>query len=297
MPELPEVETVRRSLHALIVGKTIQDVSVLLPRIIRTPDDIQQFIQLLKGRTVQKVDRRGKYLLIHFDEGQTLVSHLRMEGKYGLYQSSEPVELHTHVRFFFTDGMELRYRDVRQFGTMDFVSTGDYRAIPGLHGIGVEPLDDALTVRQFRNALIRKHTTIKAALLDQSCIAGLGNIYVDESLFLSGIHPERQVSTLKAKQFADLYTSVRTILANAVAAGGSSVKSYVNGYGTSGQFQHQLLVYGKQGTACPHCGHVIEKLRVAGRGTHICPNCQPKPRNYGSNVRKKSRQKQTPMEG
>jgi formamidopyrimidine-DNA glycosylase len=201
-----------------------------------------------------------------------------MEGRYGFYQASDLVELHTHVVFHFTDGTELRYRDVRQFGTMDLVVTGDYRSIPGLYTIGLEPLDERLTVDQFRNALKRKHTNIKAALLDQSCIAGLGNIYVDEVLYRAGIHPEKDVQALKKEQFSFLFESVRSILSSSVQAGGSSVKSYVNGYGEVGTYQDQLLVYGREGTACPKCGSEIQKLRVAGRGTHICPKCQPKPR-------------------
>jgi formamidopyrimidine-DNA glycosylase len=278
MPELPEVETIRKSLQALVTGKTIDRVSVHLPRIIRTPKDVEQFRVELQGLGIREIGRRGKYLLIHLDNAMTLVSHLRMEGRYGVYRAEDAVEPHTHVIFHFTDGTELRYRDVRQFGTMDLVPTGDYRAVPGLHKIGLEPLAESVTAEAFRNALKQKDTNIKAALLDQSCIAGLGNIYVDESLFRAGIHPETRVKTLKKEQFQRLFESVRDVLQRAVDAGGTSIKSYVNGYGSVGQYQDHLQVYGKEGTPCPKCGREIMKLRVAGRGTHLCPVCQPKPR-------------------
>src|SRR3569833_408651 len=144
MPELPEVETVRRGLESLIVGKTIDNVTVNLGRIIRTPDDVAQFKLLLEGLTIDEVARRGKYLLIGIGP-YTLVSHLRMEGRYGLYGSEEPVEKHTHVIFHFTDGTELRYKDVRQFGTMDILPRGEFAALPGLALLGPEPLADSFT--------------------------------------------------------------------------------------------------------------------------------------------------------
>ncbi|MGB8953830.1 MAG: DNA-formamidopyrimidine glycosylase [Tumebacillaceae bacterium] len=274
MPELPEVETVRRGLESLVVGKTIDKVTVNLGRIIRTPDDVAQFKVMLEGLTIDEVARRGKYLLIGIGP-YTLVSHLRMEGRYGLYGSDEPVEKHTHVIFHFTDGTELRYKDVRQFGTMDILPRGEFSALPGLALLGPEPLADSFTVAALREqAHKRRSGKLKALLLDQTFVAGLGNIYVDEVLFQAGLHPEALITELTEEQIGRLHGSIVDVLAKSVALGGSSIKTYVNGYGQEGGMQHELYVYGRENTPCPNCGTPIEKTRIAGRGTHFCPNCQ-----------------------
>ncbi|SDC10123.1 DNA-(apurinic or apyrimidinic site) lyase [Paenibacillus sp. UNCCL117] len=278
MPELPEVETVRRTLQQLVAGKTVESVKVMLPRIIQKPDDIQLFASLLVGETIRSVERRGKFLRLMFDH-YTLVSHLRMEGRYGIYQAGEPVEPHTHVIFYFTDGSELRYRDVRQFGTMHiFDKDQDLKEKP-LVKLGLEPLDETFTLQAFRDRLSHRTTKIKPLLLNQEYIVGIGNIYVDESLYLAGIHPEREANSLTGPEWAKLHEAIVTTLRDAVAVGGSSIKSYVNGQGEMGMFQHQLRMYGRKGEPCYTCGGPIEKSVVAGRGTHFCPACQkPKPR-------------------
>lgn len=274
MPELPEVETVRRGLESLVVGKTIEKATVNLARIIRTPDDVAHFKLMLEGLTIDEVARRGKYLLIGIGP-YTLVSHLRMEGRYGLYQSDEPVEKHTHVIFHFTDGTELRYKDVRQFGTMDILPRGEFSSLPGLALLGPEPLADSFTVAVLREqAHKRRSGKLKALLLDQTFVAGLGNIYVDEVLFQAGLHPEASITELTEEQIERLHGSIVGVLSKSVALGGSSIKSYVNGYGQEGGMQHELHVYGRENTPCPKCGTLIEKTRVGGRGTHFCPNCQ-----------------------
>lgn len=279
MPELPEVENVRRNLLALVAGKTIVRVEVRLPRIIRTPDDIRQFEHLVTGCTIRNVNRRGKYLLFDIPP-YTLVSHLRMEGQYKLAECGEAELPHTHVVFYLDDGTELRYRDVRQFGTMDLISAG--QAYPaGLQGLGPEPLDASFTPEELYIRLHKRAAPIKAVLLDQTCLAGLGNIYVDESLFLAGIHPERPGNAIKRAQVARLHGAIREVLERAIEAGGSSIRSYVNGYGRHGGFQMELNVYGREGEPCNVCGARIEKSRVAGRGTHVCPSCQRRPRLRG----------------
>ncbi|AWB44087.1 DNA-formamidopyrimidine glycosylase [Paenibacillus sp. CAA11] len=274
MPELPEVETVRRTLSQLVTGKQIENVTVSLPRIVQRPDDIEQFRLELIGHTITSVGRRGKFLRIIMD-GLVLVSHLRMEGRYGLYGKNEPVEKHTHVIFHFTDGTELRYRDVRQFGTMHLFYPGEEFNSKPLVKLGLEPLDESFTLENFTGVLASRSTKIKVALLNQEYIVGLGNIYVDEALFRAGIHPERPAASLSAEEFRRLYNSVVTTLSEAVEAGGSSIKSYVNGQGEMGMFQHQLQIYGRKGEACVSCGGPIEKMVVGGRGTHYCPSCQP----------------------
>ncbi|MBU5673944.1 DNA-formamidopyrimidine glycosylase [Paenibacillus brevis] len=274
MPELPEVETVRRTLAGLIVGRTIDRVSVHLPRIIQRPDDARVFEMELAGHKIENVGRRGKFLLIRMDN-LVLVSHLRMEGRYGLYQSGDPVEKHTHVIFHFTDGKELRYKDVRQFGTMHLFAPGQELISKPLAKLGLEPLDETFTFEAFCRVIAGRTTKIKPALLNQEYIVGLGNIYVDEALFRAGIYPQLQANQLSTEQLQKLYEAILATLSEAVLAGGSSIKSYVNGQGEMGMFQHSLNVYGRQGQPCPACGQPIEKITLAGRGTHYCPECQP----------------------
>jgi len=287
VPELPEVENVRRSLQELVVNKTIEHVKVYLPRIVRTPDDSLRFQNSLEGCTILGVDRRGKYLVFDLPPYK-LISHLRMEGQYRLREGTDEMAPHTHVIFHFTDGTELRYRDVRQFGTMDLVGPSD--PLPsGFAALGPEPFDEALTPETFYRLIHKRSAPIKAVLLDQKCIAGLGNIYVDESLFGAQIHPGRTASQLKKHQVATLLVEIRAVLERAILAGGSSIRTYTNGYGRHGGFQIQLKVYGREGQPCFRCGTLIEKTRVAGRGTHFCPSCQPapsrrrvRPRNFAS---------------
>ncbi|MFC5405417.1 DNA-formamidopyrimidine glycosylase [Cohnella soli] len=278
MPELPEVETVRRTLNELIVGKTIAGVTATLPRILQKPDDPQAFAAMLEGRTFTSVERRGKFLRFVLD-GLVLVSHLRMEGRFGVYREDEPTEKHTHVVFHFTDGTELRYKDVRQFGTMHLFLEGEELRSPPLNKLGLEPLEGGFTPDAFRLALGRRSTKIKPLLLNQEVIVGLGNIYVDEALHLAGIHPERPADELTKSEQDRLHSAIVQTLAAAVEAGGSSIKSYVNGQGEMGMFQHALKAYGRTGEPCLTCGTPIERTVVGGRGTHTCPVCQKGPRN------------------
>jgi formamidopyrimidine-DNA glycosylase len=274
MPELPEVETVKRTLTMLVTGKTISEVEVRLPRIIQKPDDIRMFETLLQGQTILGIERRGKFLRFMLDD-YVLVSHLRMEGKYGVYRSDDPLELHTHVVFHFTDGTDLRYKDVRQFGTMHLFVKGEDLIQPPLQKLGLEPLDEAFTLDAFTKRIGKKTTKIKPLLLNQEYIVGIGNIYVDESLFLAGIHPEREASSLTKQELALLHEAIVRTLRESVEVGGSSVKSYVNGQGEIGLFQHQLKIYGRKSEPCYQCGSEIQKTVVGGRGTHICLICQP----------------------
>ncbi|RED56538.1 DNA-formamidopyrimidine glycosylase [Cohnella lupini] len=281
MPELPEVETVRRTLNQLITGKTISRVSVNLPRILQKPDDPPLFAAMLEGRTFRSVERRGKFLRLVLDE-LVLVSHLRMEGRYGLYNEDDPTEIHTHVIFHFTDGTELRYKDVRQFGTMHLFFPGEELQAPPLNKLGLEPLEEGFTLETFRRALGKRPTKIKPLLLNQEVIVGLGNIYVDEALHTAGIHPETPANELKPKEQELLHSAIVETLSAAVEAGGSSIKSYVNGQGEMGLFQHSLKAYGRTGEPCLNCATLIEKSVVGGRGTHICPKCQRLPRSRRS---------------
>ncbi|MEH7504332.1 DNA-formamidopyrimidine glycosylase [Neobacillus drentensis] len=273
MPELPEVETVRKTLKKLVVDKTIKDITVFWPKIIKNPLEVEQFIDALVGETILDVGRRGKFLII-YTENFALVSHLRMEGKYGLYHKDEPFDKHTHVLFHFTDGTELRYRDVRKFGTMHLYKKGDEFLTEPLIGLGPEPFSEEFTVEYLANKVEKTNRKIKTALLDQKVFVGLGNIYVDEALFRSGIHPERLANTLTKDEIAILHREIVATLSEAVKKGGSTIRSYVNSQGEIGMFQLELYAYGRKGEECKRCGTPLEKTTVGGRGTHYCPHCQ-----------------------
>ena len=274
MPELPEVETVRRTLEQLVLGKQIKEVSVFWPKIIKAPEPVKQFQDALKGQTIHQIGRRGKFLIFTLDD-YAMVSHLRMEGKYGVHPNGEPYDKHTHVIFSFTDGTELRYRDVRKFGTMHLFKKGEeFNQMPLLH-LGPEPLSSEFTAEGLRAKLAKTNRKIKPVLLDQTVVVGIGNIYVDESLFRAGIHPERIASSLSEEEIIRLHDEIVATLSEAVEKGGSTIRSYVNSQGQIGMFQLELNVYGRKGETCKKCGTPLEKLVVGGRGTHICPSCQP----------------------
>lgn len=273
MPELPEVETIRRTLTRLVTGKTVSRASVHLPRIIREPADIKAFEARLQGETIRHIGRKGKFLLLHFDHW-VLVSHLRMEGRYSVAPRTDPLEKHTHVVFHFTDGSDLRYRDVRQFGTMQLVREDEVETKTSVGKLGPEPLEAAFTPAWLYEQWTRRKTRLKSILLNQEFIAGLGNIYVDEALFAARLHPERPVSELTKEETIRLHAAIQETIRKAIAAGGATVRSYVNSEGEMGMFQQQLDVYGRAGEPCPSCGDAIARIVVAGRGTHLCQRCQ-----------------------
>lgn len=273
MPELPEVETVRRTLLELVKGKTIEQVIVHWPKLVKKPDDARQFQDALKGQTILDVGRRGKFLLISLDD-YVLVSHLRMEGRYALHKSSEDYDKHTHVLFRFTDNSELRYRDVRKFGTMHLFKKGQEETELPLSQLGPEPFVDEFTPDYLAEKIKNTKRFIKTVLLDQRIVVGLGNIYVDEALFRAGIHPERIASELDEIEIKRLHTEVVATLLEAVDSGGSTIRSYVNSQGKIGSFQLQLYVYGRKGEPCKRCGAEIQKKITGGRGTHYCASCQ-----------------------
>lgn len=275
MPELPEVETIRKTLEKLVLEKEIEEISIHWPKIIQKPDDIEHFKQLLSGETIRSIARRGKFLMFYMDD-YVLVSHLRMEGKYRVVNVDEPITKHTHVIFHFTDGTEMRYLDVRKFGTMHVFPIGTELIEKPLQQLGPDPFEETYTFDYLHEKLQRTARNIKVALLDQTIIAGLGNIYVDEVLFLSQIHPERRANSLSKSEVQNVFDYAKKVLAQAVAQGGTTIRSYVDGNGEMGMFQQELFVYGQEAQPCKHCGEAIEKMKVSGRGTHICPSCQPK---------------------
>lgn len=277
MPELPEVETVRRTLHNLILNETVRDIDVFYDRIIRknTP---QEFKTILEGRTLTDIGRYGKYLLFHFDE-ITLVSHLRMEGKFFYKDADAPREKHEHIVFYFTNGMTLRYHDTRKFGTMDIVKTKDlYTEKSPLSNLGLEPFDKGATVQYLQGKIKNKRIAVKGVLLDQSILTGLGNIYVDEVIFLSHLHPETKANELTKKDLQNILDNSIKVLEKAIKLGGTTIRSYTSSLGVTGRFQNELFVHMRKGETCKICNTVIEKTKVVGRGTYICPKCQKQKR-------------------
>jgi formamidopyrimidine-DNA glycosylase len=273
MPELPEVETIKNTLKQLITGKRIDKVTVRWPNIIKQPDDVQQFAYMLTGQTFRDMSRKGKFLLFHLDD-YTLISHLRMEGKYSVDPGDTPIKKHTHVIFALSSGEELRYNDVRKFGTMHITKKGEEFAGKPLTQLGPDPFETAFTPEYLRGKLQKTERVIKAVLLDQTIVAGLGNIYVDETLFKAGIHPLRKANKLTKKEVEAVRKEAILTLEEAVELGGTTIRSYVNSQGDMGMFQQQLFVYGKANEACPNCGRQIVKMKVSGRGTHVCLSCQ-----------------------
>jgi formamidopyrimidine-DNA glycosylase len=274
LPELPEVETIRRTLKELVLGKEIKEVAVYWPKIIKAPEPVEQFQDALIGQTIIEIGRRGKFLIFYLTD-YTLVSHLRMEGKYGVYPKEEPYDKHTHVIFTFTDGSELRYRDVRKFGTMHLFAKGTELETLPLSKLGPEPFSKQFTIEYLTEKLAKTSRKIKPFLLDQVVVVGIGNIYVDESLFRAGIHPERITSSLTKEEISTLHIEIVATLSEAIEKGGSTIRSYVNSQGQIGMFQLELFVYDRKGEPCKRCGTILEKMVVGGRGTHFCPVCQP----------------------
>ncbi|AVK99746.1 bifunctional DNA-formamidopyrimidine glycosylase/DNA-(apurinic or apyrimidinic site) lyase [Pediococcus inopinatus] len=272
MPELPEVETVKRGLDALVVGKKIKKIDIYYPKMVLP--NVTEFTKALTGQIIQGIDRRGKYLLFHFSDQQSMVSHLRMEGKYSVHSHEMPLNKHDHVVFEFTDGSELRYNDTRKFGRMVLVPTGEEFTVAGLKTIGPEPTPETLSVEYMAETMKKHHKSIKSFLLDQNMIAGLGNIYCDEVLWLAKIHPLQPTNTVPLSKIITLREKIFEELNLAIQAKGTTVFSYLDASGHAGSFQNQLHVYQRTGKPCERCGTAIERIKVAQRGTHFCPFCQ-----------------------
>ncbi len=271
MPEMPEVETVRRILNGKVVGKTISKVIIKDPIIIKEINPVDFAIQV-HGLTIEDVNRYGKYLFFNLGD-ITLVSHLRMEGKFFTYEEHE-MEKHDHIAFQFTDGSLLVYNDTRKFGTMHLMETDKMFEHKALSKLGIEPLSEDLTAKYLKAKAGNKTKTVKEFLLDQTVICGLGNIYVDEVLFMSKIHPKTSIINLKPRNYQAIVDNTNIVIAKAIAEGGTTVKSFMASNEAHGLFQHSLNVYGRTGEPCVVCATPIEKIKVGGRGTHFCPKCQ-----------------------
>lgn len=310
MPELPEVETVRRGLNQVTLRQTITGGDVLLERTIAHPSSIQEFLSGLTGGVITQWHRRGKYLLAELAHGTEatrqkqaelgvsaatddltslstsfaselshlgyLGVHLRMSGQLLWLQSNAPLQKHTRVRLFFEGDRELRFVDQRTFGQMWWVPSGVAPAsvITGLRSLGPEPFSEECSISYLVEQLKHRRRPIKNALLDQTLIAGIGNIYADEALFLSGIRPQTLCTALSLKQIQALHQNIRQVLQASIEAKGTTFSSFRSVEGVNGNYGGMAWVYARDGEPCRTCGSVIERLKMAGRSAHFCPKCQ-----------------------
>jgi formamidopyrimidine-DNA glycosylase len=283
MPELPEVETVCRGLRPKLEGRRLTRVLQRRPD-LRFPLP-EAFVERLEGRRVSRIDRRAKYILMHLDSGEVLLCHLGMSGRMLLMNGAvRPLDRHDHVVFFTEDGGEVRFNDARRFGMMDLVAPGQLARHRLLKDLGPEPLSNAFNGPELAARLKGRRSPIKAALLDQKVVAGLGNIYVSEALFFAGLSPRRQAYTVQGARAERLAAAVRRVLNAAIAAGGSSLRDYVQADGELGYFQHHWAVYDRTGEPCPGCDcgaatgssdeNGIRRIVQSNRATFYCPSRQ-----------------------
>ena len=273
MPELPEVETVRRGLETRLAGRVITSVETRRAD-LRFPFP-SGFEEQLAGRRIVHVGRRAKYLLIELSGGLIMLSHLGMSGRYAIDPEGKP-GLHDHVVFRIDDGGQVVYSDPRRFGFMDLMDGAQFAENRFLKVLGIEPLGNVLSGDMLSTVLTGKRTPIKAALLDQRIVAGIGNIYACEALYRAGISPRRRAYTVAGKRADRLAAAVREVLQDAIAAGGSSLRDFAAADGELGYFQHRFEVYGKEDQACvkPTCGGIVRRIVQSGRSTFYCPVCQ-----------------------
>jgi formamidopyrimidine-DNA glycosylase len=272
VPELPEVETVVRDLRPLLVGRTFAGIEVGRKALRRKWS--RSWVATLLGQRVDGIHRRGKWILIDLGESWLLV-HLGMTGQFTVAAAGAPRETHTHIIFTLDDANELRFRDIRRFGSVTYYpARAKLDAFFARNGLGPEPFD--LDGTYWRQSLQNTKRSLKAILLDQTIVAGIGNIYADESLFEAKLHPTTLGMELTPRQAHKLQHALVAVLRRAIERRGASIRDYVGGSGLKGQFQHEFRVYGRTGEPCSRCRAAIEKMTLAGRSTHFCPKCQAK---------------------
>jgi formamidopyrimidine-DNA glycosylase len=277
MPELPEVETVVRDLRPLLVGATLTQVRVGKHSLRRSwqPD----WSEAVAGATVQAIRRRGKWILVDLESPRTLLIHLGMTGQLTVEPAPQPLQSHTHLIFSLHRGDELRFRDIRRFGSVELYCVPSVLKDFLAARLGPEP--DELTVAQLAASLQATDRPVKAVLLDQRVVAGVGNIYADEALFRAGIHPEQRGRTLDPAAITRLHGAIGAVITEAIAGRGSTIRDYVGGSGLAGSFQDRHNVYGRTDQPCSSCSEPVRLVRIAGRSSHFCPRCQPPPPGAG----------------
>jgi formamidopyrimidine-DNA glycosylase len=278
--ELPEVEVVRRDLEKEVVGRRVKGVEVRphrnAMRVIRRHARRKEFSDRLAGKKFTKVDRKGKYVLIHLDDGDVLVVHFGMSGQFLRGTKRQTLPPHTHVVVEFQQGGDLRFIDPRTFGEM-FVASGDELGkVKELDHIAIDPLEDTFTWQEFSAELGRRASKLKALLMDQKFVSGLGNIYSDEVLFAAGLRHDRMSDSLSSQEVRRLYRAMREVVQDAIRYRGTTLddEAYVDLFGKPGEFQAELKVYGRRGQACRRCRTPIDVVKISGRNSYFCPQCQ-----------------------
>lgn len=273
MPELPEIEVLRRSLEPFVIGDRIERVEVRDPR-LREPINARELVRRVSGRRIDRLDRRGKYLLLDLEGGWTLGIHLGMSGRFTLVPKDEPMEPHEHVAFFLASGRKLRLRDPRRFGLVFTYKTAERDDDPHFSHLGVEPLEPGFSGRTLQAAAAGRRGPVKAFLMDGTVVVGAGNIYAAETLYRAGVHPLRSVARISAKSWDRIAGCLVEVLSQAVGEGGTTLNDFADGEGRSGYFQVSLSVYGREGEACDRCGRTLRRVVLGNRSTFFCPGCQ-----------------------
>ncbi len=273
MPELPEVETVRRKLLPHLVGHRIDGFEIYDHR-LRYPVRSRNLQRWVVGRSVEDIQRRSKYLLIHLEKNGCLVIHFGMSGRIILCAADQPREDHVHVLFRLDDTRELRFRDPRRFGLVDALESSELERDRRFATLGLEPLSDEFTGRELYDRSRGSRKPVKNFLMDSTRVVGVGHIYASEALFLAGVHPKRAAGRLGPGRWESLVASVRQVLTAAIERGGTTLRDFHDSSGAKGEFQDHLRVYDRSGEECVRCGGRIRRVVLAGRSTYYCPGCQ-----------------------
>ncbi len=269
MPELPEIETIVRGLNSAILEAKILDLELSGKKLRGKP--VADFASHIKNQTIKAVSRRGKYIIIALQNGGNIIIHLGMSGRLLVGRDIKP-NLHDHARILLNDGNNIVFNDPRRFGIITY--TKNITDSPLLKNLGVEPLAKAFTVKQLSGILANRKAPIKTVLMNANLIVGIGNIYVSESLFRAGIHPQRLAASITPAEIKKLVPAIKTVLKEAISSGGSTLRDYVSSNGDVGGFQHKFEVYGRKDKPCLKCGSRIKVLKIAGRATYYCQSCQ-----------------------
>jgi formamidopyrimidine-DNA glycosylase len=278
--ELPEVEVMRRDLEKEVVGRRVRSVEVRphrnAMRVIRRHARRKEFEDRLSGKKIARVDRKGKYVLLYLDDGQVLVVHFGMSGQFIRGNKRQALPQHTHVVLEFVQGGDLRFIDPRTFGEMLVTSADDLGKVKELDHVAIDPLEDTFTWQEFSGELARRAAKLKPLLMDQKFVSGLGNIYSDEVLFAAGLRQDRTSDSLSSQEVRRLYRAMREVVQEAIRFRGTTLddEAYVDLFGKPGEFQSELKVYGRKGQACRRCRTPIESVKLAGRTSYFCPQCQ-----------------------
>lgn len=273
MPEMPEVENIVVGIKDFIENKKIVDVEIIKGDIIKSPSS-DEYKKLLQDRIIKSLKRRGKYIIMSLDDGRLNIIHLRMTGKLLYKQENEDIDKYSCVIYHLEDKTKLIYADIRRLGTLDLITTDEISRLKGLYTLGAEPLSSEFTIEYLKDCLDKSKTKIKPFLLNQKNVAGLGNIYVDEALAISKIHPERKANSLSDEEIEKLHQAINLVISEGIRDGGTSFRDYRNGLDEKGSHQDKLYVYNRKGKKCRFCHNLITKIVLNGRGTYFCPNCQ-----------------------